>query len=212
MVDSKGTNQWQTLPTLCSYIKWDNKIVDIFDHYLFLYFSPWSKGMSVLFLFLICVCLCRTSLSSMCVLMWSLPCICIMAPIAAGARSFCPLGTWWSPPTTSCLLTSGWVESNLLPLPETCSRTKRKHRVAQSAHLLFSQINLDLFYFKNKHNMLTCLNPFQNKSPLHTVNWLRVVLDEGHIIRNPNALMSKAVLSLKAQRRWILSGILIHTP
>lgn len=48
---------------------------------------------------------------------------------------------------------------------------------------------------------------FQNKSPLHAINWLRVVLDEGHIIRNPNAQMSKAVLNLKAQRRWVLSGI-----
>nr|XP_046268617.1 helicase-like transcription factor isoform X2 [Scatophagus argus] len=47
---------------------------------------------------------------------------------------------------------------------------------------------------------------FGNKSPLHGINWLRVVLDEGHIIRNPNAQMSKAVLDLKAQRRWILSG------
>ncbi|XP_010749377.3 helicase-like transcription factor [Larimichthys crocea] len=47
---------------------------------------------------------------------------------------------------------------------------------------------------------------FGNKSPLHEINWLRVVLDEGHIIRNPNAQMSKAVLGLKTQRRWILSG------
>ncbi|XP_017297430.1 helicase-like transcription factor isoform X1 [Kryptolebias marmoratus] len=45
-----------------------------------------------------------------------------------------------------------------------------------------------------------------NKSPLHGIKWLRVVLDEGHIIRNPNTQMSKAVLELKAQRRWILSG------
>uniref|UniRef100_A0A3Q2PPV1 Helicase like transcription factor n=1 Tax=Fundulus heteroclitus TaxID=8078 RepID=A0A3Q2PPV1_FUNHE len=43
-------------------------------------------------------------------------------------------------------------------------------------------------------------------SPLHGISWLRVVLDEGHMIRNPNAQMSKAVLELKAQRRWILSG------
>lgn len=52
----------------------------------------------------------------------------------------------------------------------------------------------------------------QNKSPLHGIKWLRVVLDEGHVVRNPNAQMSKAVLDLKAQRRWVLSGILItHT-
>ncbi|XP_034433159.1 helicase-like transcription factor isoform X1 [Hippoglossus hippoglossus] len=47
---------------------------------------------------------------------------------------------------------------------------------------------------------------FANKSPLHGISWLRVVLDEGHIIRNPNTQMSKAVLDLKADRRWILSG------
>ncbi|XP_031418878.1 helicase-like transcription factor [Clupea harengus] len=49
---------------------------------------------------------------------------------------------------------------------------------------------------------------FGNKasSPLHKVSWLRVVLDEGHIIRNPNALQSKAVLDLTSERRWILSG------
>lgn len=43
-------------------------------------------------------------------------------------------------------------------------------------------------------------------SPLHKVNWLRVVLDEGHIIRNPSAHQSKAVLGLQSERRWILSG------
>ncbi|TMS21695.1 Helicase-like transcription factor [Larimichthys crocea] len=53
---------------------------------------------------------------------------------------------------------------------------------------------------------LSVLSNWLNKSPLHEINWLRVVLDEGHIIRNPNAQMSKAVLGLKTQRRWILSG------
>uniref|UniRef100_A0A8C6W143 Helicase like transcription factor n=1 Tax=Nothobranchius furzeri TaxID=105023 RepID=A0A8C6W143_NOTFU len=47
---------------------------------------------------------------------------------------------------------------------------------------------------------------FANKGPLNEISWLRVVLDEGHVVRNPNAQMSKAVLELKAQRRWILSG------
>ncbi|XP_017158144.1 helicase-like transcription factor isoform X3 [Poecilia reticulata] len=54
------------------------------------------------------------------------------------------------------------------------------------------------------YNVLS--SDFGNTSPLHGINWLRVVLDEGHVIRNPNAQMSKAVLELKAQRRWILSG------
>ncbi len=38
------------------------------------------------------------------------------------------------------------------------------------------------------------------------MDWLRVVLDEGHTIRNPNALQTKAVLELKAERKWVLTG------
>ncbi|XP_055361627.1 helicase-like transcription factor [Betta splendens] len=54
------------------------------------------------------------------------------------------------------------------------------------------------------YNVLS--SDFGDKSPLHGVNWLRVVLDEGHVVRNPDALMSKAVLGFNTQRRWILSG------
>ncbi|RKP06200.1 SNF2 family N-terminal domain-containing protein, partial [Thamnocephalis sphaerospora] len=46
------------------------------------------------------------------------------------------------------------------------------------------------------------------ESPLFDVNWCRVVLDEGHIIKNHRALMSKAACGLKAERHWILSGAL----
>ncbi|KAM0752884.1 hypothetical protein T439DRAFT_323492 [Meredithblackwellia eburnea MCA 4105] len=41
---------------------------------------------------------------------------------------------------------------------------------------------------------------------LHTIKWRRVVLDEGHVIKNPKAKMSKACTELKAERRWILTG------
>ncbi|KAG7457137.1 hypothetical protein MATL_G00243360 [Megalops atlanticus] len=56
------------------------------------------------------------------------------------------------------------------------------------------------------YNVLSSDYGNKKSSPLHDVSWLRVVLDEGHIIRNPNALQSKAVLDLTAERRWILSG------
>ncbi|PKU38521.1 hypothetical protein llap_11172 [Limosa lapponica baueri] len=42
-------------------------------------------------------------------------------------------------------------------------------------------------------------------SPLHKVKWLRIVLDEGHTIRNPNAQQTKAALNLEGHRRWILT-------
>lgn len=41
---------------------------------------------------------------------------------------------------------------------------------------------------------------------LYSVDWRRVVLDEGHTIRNPKAKMSRAACSLSATSRWILSG------
>ncbi|XP_056420818.1 helicase-like transcription factor isoform X2 [Hyla sarda] len=43
-------------------------------------------------------------------------------------------------------------------------------------------------------------------SPLHKIKWLRVVLDEGHTIRNPSAQQTIAIHSLDAVRRWVLSG------
>ncbi|KAI0419289.1 hypothetical protein F5X98DRAFT_335720 [Xylaria grammica] len=45
-----------------------------------------------------------------------------------------------------------------------------------------------------------------NWTALFGVNWRRVVLDEGHVIRNPNTKNAQAAYKLQAQSRWILSG------
>ena len=34
----------------------------------------------------------------------------------------------------------------------------------------------------------------------------RIILDEGHSIRNPKTKMAKAVCALTAERRWVLTG------
>uniref|UniRef100_A0AAY4AEU6 Helicase-like transcription factor n=1 Tax=Denticeps clupeoides TaxID=299321 RepID=A0AAY4AEU6_9TELE len=56
------------------------------------------------------------------------------------------------------------------------------------------------------YNVLSADYGNKESSPLHKVSWLRVVLDEGHVVRNPNAQQTKAVLDLSSERRWILSG------
>ncbi|XP_069753508.1 helicase-like transcription factor isoform X2 [Narcine bancroftii] len=56
------------------------------------------------------------------------------------------------------------------------------------------------------YNILTVDYGSGCASPLHQVKWLRVVLDEGHTIRNPNAQQTKAALTLTAERRWVLTG------
>jgi SWI/SNF-related matrix-associated actin-dependent regulator of chromatin subfamily A3 len=45
-----------------------------------------------------------------------------------------------------------------------------------------------------------------SKKGLFSVQWRRVVLDEGHIIRNPSTKAAIAACSLLAQSRWVLSG------
>lgn len=46
----------------------------------------------------------------------------------------------------------------------------------------------------------------QEKATLQTIEWLRIVLDEAHIIRNRRTLQAQAAIALKAQCRWALTG------
>ncbi|NXW10518.1 HLTF factor, partial [Fregetta grallaria] len=56
------------------------------------------------------------------------------------------------------------------------------------------------------YNILATDYGIRGDSPLHKVRWLRIVLDEGHTIRNPNAQQTKAALNLEGHRRWVLTG------
>ncbi|KAK2981079.1 hypothetical protein RJ640_012034 [Escallonia rubra] len=43
-------------------------------------------------------------------------------------------------------------------------------------------------------------------SPVKKIEWRRVILDEAHVIRNANTQQSRAVTSLSAKRRWVVTG------
>ncbi|NXI96980.1 HLTF factor, partial [Psophia crepitans] len=56
------------------------------------------------------------------------------------------------------------------------------------------------------YNILATDYGIRGDSPLHKVKWLRIVLDEGHTIRNPSAQQTKAAFNLEGHRRWVLTG------
>lgn len=45
-----------------------------------------------------------------------------------------------------------------------------------------------------------------HSAPLLRVAWARVVLDEGHNIKNPKVQTSMAVCKLRARARWAVTG------
>lgn len=52
----------------------------------------------------------------------------------------------------------------------------------------------------------TVASEFKNNGCLFKVKFRRIILDEGHIIRNHQTQNSKAVCELHGSRRWVLSG------
>ena len=44
------------------------------------------------------------------------------------------------------------------------------------------------------------------------IQWKRVIIDEGHQIRNPATKAAVAVSALTAERRWVLTGTPIVRP
>jgi SNF2 family DNA or RNA helicase len=56
--------------------------------------------------------------------------------------------------------------------------------------------------------VLTTYSAFQAKTPpaCFNIDWGRIILDEGHTIRNPTCKTNKEITRLNAGIRWILSG------
>ncbi|KAF7536696.1 hypothetical protein G7054_g4308 [Neopestalotiopsis clavispora] len=56
------------------------------------------------------------------------------------------------------------------------------------------------------YGMLASEAKTRNSNRLFGVEWRRVVLDEGHTIRNAKAQLAQAAHMIKAQSRWVLTG------
>jgi transcription termination factor 2 len=50
------------------------------------------------------------------------------------------------------------------------------------------------------------VSEFKNNGVLFKVRWKRIVLDEGHVIRNHKSKQSEAIFTLESKYRWVLTG------
>ncbi|XP_022908848.2 transcription termination factor 2-like [Onthophagus taurus] len=55
-----------------------------------------------------------------------------------------------------------------------------------------------------------CQNEASKSTPLFRINWRRVILDEGHQIRNHKSQTAAAACQLEARSRWVLTGTPVH--
>ncbi|KAL4363700.1 hypothetical protein GQ457_04G011570 [Hibiscus cannabinus] len=75
----------------------------------------------------------------------------------------------------------------------------------KSIELALSMCNIvDIYGFTVDPGYTECLP--RGKSPLHSVKWERIILDEAHFVKDSRSNTAKAVLSLESLYKWALSG------
>lgn len=72
--------------------------------------------------------------------------------------------------------------------------------------ILTSYAVLESVYRKERYGFKRVNGVVKQKSPLHAVNFYRVVLDEAHNIKDRTSGTAKAANQLQCQKRWCLSG------
>lgn len=72
--------------------------------------------------------------------------------------------------------------------------------------ILTSYAVLESVFRKERYGFKRVNGVVKQKSPLHAVNFYRVILDEAHNIKDRTSGTAKAANELKCQKRWCLSG------
>lgn len=91
------------------------------------------------------------------------------------------------------------VKPDRLPRILRCHGSSKFHRLRKDDILQYNVV-------VTSYGMLASQFKSANWTALLGVNWRRVVLDEGHVIRNPSTKNAQAACKLQANSRWILSG------
>jgi SWI/SNF-related matrix-associated actin-dependent regulator of chromatin subfamily A3 len=123
----------------------------------------------------------------------------------------------------ACPNTGFSARTTLLVVPKTLIQTWKDEL---ERHVRPGTLSYRVYYGKDKHRHLQELHSADliittysivrldwkasmkqdNQATLHRVSWDRIVLDEAHIIREPNKSLAKSVCALKAKCRWVVTG------
>lgn len=91
------------------------------------------------------------------------------------------------------------VKADRVPRVLRCHGSSKYHKLTKADLLQYNVV-------VTSYGLLASQFKSANWTALFSVNWRRVVLDEGHVIRNPNTKNAQAAYKLQAKSRWILSG------
>ncbi|KAK5635315.1 hypothetical protein RRF57_011027 [Xylaria bambusicola] len=91
------------------------------------------------------------------------------------------------------------VKEDRVPRVLRCHGSSKYHQLSKTDLLQYDVV-------VTTYGLLASQFKSANWTALFGLNWRRVVLDEGHVIRNPNTKSAQAACKLQAKSRWILSG------
>lgn len=130
-------------------------------------------------------------------------------------------------PVTPCLIVcplsviSSWQQQLALHIYDGTIKMMIYHSQARNTlnleHVLAADIVLTTYdvlasEFQEKNDQSTKEPRSKKRKSLNSlwdITWWRIILDEAHVIRTMTTRRSKAVLSLKANYRWVVSGTLL---
>ncbi|KAI1074222.1 SNF2 family N-terminal domain-containing protein [Whalleya microplaca] len=97
-----------------------------------------------------------------------------------------------------------WEEQLFEHVAEGTLRYRRHHGKNRAIGVEeFETVNIVLTTY---HTVSAEWKQDTGKSPLFSVHWRRIILDEAHFIRNGNARMARAVCDFKPVSRWAVTG------
>lgn len=111
-----------------------------------------------------------------------------------------------------CVMLGNMLKKTLIILPKSlvCQWESQIKKFAPSMRVFVLYNKKDVIVedgvYLISQSMLNCRNTVVGSSPVHNVEWDRVIIDEAHMLRNCKSKMYEACCLLKSRIRWALTA------